>query len=179
MSNLLQPIFDFLQFLWPLHKIEQWEEGAFYRFGRFRYLVGPGIVFAFPWFEEVKARSVVEGIVRGNRQDITLRDGRVVSFAASAVVRVADLATAMNGIDQYEETMQELLESVVADKLREMPPARLVPENLGRVLGSLTKAVKQEADEMGLAVRKVRFPTFVISPKVFRVMGDTTITNSW
>jgi regulator of protease activity HflC (stomatin/prohibitin superfamily) len=179
MGDFLKLFLDSIQYLWPLRRVEQWENGAYYIGGRYWKTVGPGIWPIVPWFTEVKSRSVVPGIVRANRQDIGLKDGTWLSFSASAVMRITDLAFALNSIDQYEETAQETLEAVLADKLSQVDADRLAPEKRGRLLADLTRWVNEEVSPFGIEVQKVRFVTFIHKPRIFRLLGDTQAYNSW
>jgi regulator of protease activity HflC (stomatin/prohibitin superfamily) len=179
MGDFLRLLLDSIQFLWPFRKVEQWERGQYYIFGKAMWVVGPGVWPLIPWFMEVRERSTVPGIVRGNRQDITLRDGSWLSFSASAIVRVADLNLALNTVDQYDETVQELLEAVLADKLAQVEVSRLAPEKVNRLLADLTRWVADEAAAFGVEVHRVRFVTFVHKPRIFRLLGDTQAFNSW
>lgn len=179
MGDFLRLLLDSIQYLWPLRRVEQWEVGQYFIFGRAKILVGPGIWPIIPWFIEVKSRSAVFGIVRANRQDITLKDGTWLSFSASSVMRIADLNLALNSIDQYEETAQETLEAVLADKLSQVDADRLAPEKRGRLLADLTRWVAEEVAPFGIEAHKVRFVTFVHKPRIFRLLGDTQAYNSW
>jgi regulator of protease activity HflC (stomatin/prohibitin superfamily) len=177
--SFVQFIIDTLQLLWPLSIVKEWENGALYRFGRFVRLLGPGVYATWPWFEEIQTRGVVKGIVRGSRQDITLKDGSVVTFELAARVRVRDLGLALNAIDQYEESLQEVMETIGADTMREMDPSRARPERLGRLLGSVKGRMQTEADEFGLEIDSVSFRSFVHNARVFRLLGEQTTFNTW
>ncbi len=179
MSDFLRLIGEWIEFLWPLRKVEQWERGLLYRNGRYVRELGPGIYPILPWFHDIKAWSVVPGILQTPRIDITAQDGTMVTLQVSATVRVVDLAQAVNTIDAYMETTQELITAVVAEKLAEVDAARLAPEKRGRLLADLRRWVAAEALEIGVDVSKLRFTTFVMNPRPFRLLGDAAAAAPW
>lgn len=179
MSDFLKILLDSINFLWPFRKVEHWEVGGYYVFGRWNREVGPGIWPIIPWFTEVMTCSTAEAIVGTGRQDITLQDGSMLSFSATAVVRVKDAYSALNLVDQYHETMQELLSSVLADKLATVDASRFEPEKRGRLAADLQRWVQEEATPYGIEVKKVRFTSFLSNVKSHRLIIDQQHISPW
>lgn len=179
MSEFLKVLLEFFEFLWPLRRVEQWEKGGYYMFGRWVRTVGPGIWPIIPWFFDVRQVSVAEAIVGTGRQDITLSDRSMLSFAATATVQVKDVYSALNLVDAYTETMQELLASVLAEKLAEVDAIRLEPEKRGRLFADLRRWVAEEADQYGIEVKKVRFTSLIINARAHRLIIDQNQVASW
>lgn len=182
MGDFLRVLLEIIQFLWPGRKVMTWEEGCLYILGKYKKKLGPGTYWIIPWFMEIKEFSVVPGIVTTTRQDITLLDGSILHFAASLRVRVSDLALALNTIDSYQETTQELAMNLFADKLADMDAVRLQPENRRRLASDLRRAIANEAKEFGVEVSGVTFTTFVHKPRVIRLLTGTEVLgqgSSW
>ena len=179
MTDFLRLLGEWISFLWPLRKVQQWERGALYRFGRYKRELKPGIYPVVPWFYDVTAESVVPGIVQTPRLDLTAQDGTMVTVQLSATVRVVDLGKALNTVDAYMETVQELITAVLAEKLAEVDAQRLAPEKRGRLVSDLRRWIDQEAAEFGIEVTKPRFTTFVVNPRPFRLLGDNASVAPW
>ena len=179
MSDFFRLLGEWIAFLWPLKKVDQWERGLRYRFGRYRRELSPGIYWATPWFAEIKAESVVPGIIQTPRLDLTLQDGTMVTVQLSATVRVVDLDKALNSVDAYMETAQELITAILAERLAEVDAQRLQPEKRPRLVSDLRRWLDQEAAEFGIAVTKPRFTTFVVNPRPFRLLGDNASAADW
>lgn len=179
MTDLFRLLGEWLAFIWPLRKVHQWERGLRYRFGRYVTELTPGVYWATPWFAEIRSESVVPGIVQTPRIDITAQDGTMVTLQASATVRVVDLAKAVNEVDAYMETAQELITAVLAEKVAEVAADRLAPEKRGRLLSDLVRWVQKEADQIGIEVSKLRFTTFVTKARPFRLLGDNASVAPW
>jgi regulator of protease activity HflC (stomatin/prohibitin superfamily) len=172
MGELARLFLQWIEFLWPLRKVKPFERGLFILLGRWQREVGPGVYPYLAWFMDFYAESMAEGLVGTPRIDLTLKDGSTVTVKASGTVRVMDIRLAVNKVDSYMESAQELLEAVVAEKIAEVEAERLTPEKRGRLLADLKRWVNQEAATYGIEFTKLRFTTFVFSPRFYRVMQD-------
>jgi regulator of protease activity HflC (stomatin/prohibitin superfamily) len=103
----------------------------------------------------------------------------MLSFAASATVRVVDVKAALNAVDNYTETVQELLGAVLADKLAEVDADRLTPQKRGRLFADLRRWVAEEAIPYGIEVKRVRFTSFITNAKAHRLIIDTQQAVNW
>jgi regulator of protease activity HflC (stomatin/prohibitin superfamily) len=179
LSDLVKGLMDFLGALWPWQIVQEWERGAYYVCGRYKGEVGPGAHLVLPWFMTLLTVPIQPAIVGTPRCDITLADGRSLSFQATAKVRVVDINRALNGVDQYQESTQELLQSVLAEKLAEIDPERLEASRRGRLIASLVGWVSAEAAEFGVEIEAVRFTTFVVQPRTYRLLSDDAPSIAW
>lgn len=173
MGELARLFLQWIEFLWPLRKVRPFERGLLIFCGRWQREVGPGIYPFLAWFMDFFAESAAEGLVGTPRIDLTLKDGSPVTVKASATVRVVDVRLAVNKVDAYMESAAELLEAVVAEKIAEVEAERLTPEKRGRFLTDLRRWVNLEAAQYGIEFTKLRFTTFVFSPRFYRVMSDS------
>lgn len=179
MGDFLRLILDSIQFLWPFRIVQEWERGGFYVCGRWWREVGPGLYPIVPWFTAIREISVVPAIVSTGRQDITLADGMLLSFTASATVQVINLNLAVNSVDNYTETTQELVSAVLADKLARVSSDRLDPEKRSALMRSLRDAVAAEAATFGIEVSKIRFTTFITNTPTLRLLQDSPNVITW
>ncbi len=179
MGDLLRAIVDYLQFFWPFKKIKQWERGLKYRGGLFVKEKGPGIVFIIPWVHDLHTESMLKGIVGTPRLDITVRDGKMLTFQASAWARVVDLQLAYQGVDAYMETTAENMAQIIATKLAEVDADRLQPEKRRRLLTDLQMWVNQQSSTYGVEITDLGFTTFVVNPRTYRLLGDDAPVASW
>lgn len=179
MADFLRLVLDAIQFVWPFRIVQQWQRGGYYVFGRWWREVGPGLYPILPWFTELREESIVPAVVSTGRQDITLQDGTLLSFSASATVRVFDINLAINSVDSYTETTQELIAAILAEKLAEVDAVRITPDKRGRLISDLRRWVDTEARVFGVEVSKLRFNSFVTNIPVLRLLQDTGNSLTW
>lgn len=172
MGDFLRIILESIHFLWPLAIVHQYERGVYLVFGRVWKVVGPGLYPKVPWFTEIHFTSVAWEPARTGRCDITAKDNRTVTFDATAWIRVSDPILAYTLVHDYEQGMHSLLSSVLAENLADVEADRLSPEKRGRLNASLKGWVTKEAAQYGLEVDWVRFTSFVLAPRTYRVLTD-------
>lgn len=173
MGDFLRFLLDSIQFLWPMRLVHQWETGGFYVCGRYRGRLKPGLYFIVPWFMDVKEISSVAGMVATPRQDITIEDGTLVSFSASAWAKVIDYNLAQNNVYDYQRTTAETIQAVLADKIAQLSSERLAPEKRGRLLADLRRWIQEEASEYGVEISKLRFTSFITKARAHRFLMDS------
>jgi regulator of protease activity HflC (stomatin/prohibitin superfamily) len=179
MTEFLRLLLDAIAYIWPLRIVRHWERGGYYVLGRWWKEVKPGVYPVVPWFTEVLEVSMAEAIVGTGRQDITLADGSMLSFSATATVKVVDPYKALNAVNDYDATMQELLSSVLAERLAAVDAERLTPDKRGRLMPDLRRWLGDEALEYGIEVKRVRFTSFVTNVKTHRLLIDQAATVQW
>lgn len=179
MTDFLRLLLDAIAYVWPFRIVYQYQRGCYYVLGRFWREVGPGIYPVVPWFTEVTEADVAEAIVGTGRQDITLADGTMLSFSATATCRVVSARAALNDVDQYRETAQEALASVLADRLADLDVAKLENGSRRRLLTTLRNAVGDELGPYGISVSKVRFTSFILNAKAHRLIIDQQQPVAW
>lgn len=179
MEGILRLFGEWIQFLWPMKKVKQWQRALRFRGGKFKKEVGPGIQFVIPWLHDIHAESMLKGIVQTPRLDITAKDGTVVTFQASAWARVTDLQLAYMHVDAYMETTTENMAQIIATKLAEVDAERLQPEKRRRLLTDLQMWVNQQSSTYGVEITDLGFTTFVVNPRTFRFLGDNAPVAEW
>lgn len=179
-GDVVRLILDSLAFIWPFRIVREWERGGYYVTGRWWKAVGPGLYLVVPWFTEVREISIVPAIIPTGKQDITLRNGDTLYFSATATSRVVDFNLAVNTVDNYTETTQELIASVLADRLASVETTRLESDSMRRLLSDLTRWINDESIQFGIEITNVRFTNFVRRAKTFRLLqGSDNLAGGW
>lgn len=179
MGEFLRVFLDSITYLWPLSRVEPWERGLYIICGRWTFEVGPGIYPVLPWFMRVATCTNVLALVKTERQDITLTDGTALTFAATANVRVSSVSDAYLGVDSYHQTTQETIAAVLAQKLAEVAAERVTADKRGRLLSDLLRWVNAETQVYGVQVEALRFTTFVVGARTFRLLQESGVPASW
>lgn len=179
MSELVRLLVEICQFIWPFRLVHEWERAGYYVCGRYWREVGPGLKLVMPWFCDVMPVSVVPALVSTGREDVTLSDGSNCSFRAMATVQVVDVKLALNAIDNYHESTQELVGSFIAEQIALVDTARLQPEKRKAYIAKLQNDLAKEAAGFGVEVSKLRFPSFVLGIRTHRLLLDSDTLSPW
>lgn len=175
--NFLDTLLNFLAEFWPFVVIEEWEEGVFYWFGhacKKRYK--PGLKVFIPWFTRMEGVSVVAVPFSTPLLNITLRDGKTLGYSATAIVKVIDPWKALNAIEDYRESVGELVASMTSTKLAMVDASRLDPEKRTRLITDLLKWLNEDTKQYGIEVMALRFTNFAINQRTYRFLTDTALT---
>lgn len=178
-GDLFSRLLDSLAFIWPLKIVDQWERAGVYAGGKWKEEVGAGMHLLCPWYHHLEPVSIAPELVGTGRQDITLSDGRTLSFSAVATLRVTDVNRALNSIGSYKESTQELIGSYLAEQLADADADRLSPARRGRFFAGLVKGLAAEASEMGVEVTKLRFTSFVVNVRTVRLLMEQGTPIPW
>lgn len=172
-------LIDCLAYIWPFRIVREWERGGYMVMGKWRREVGPGCYVVVPFFMDVHEISVAEAICGTPRLDITLKDRSTLSFSASATVQVVNVTKAVLSVDEYKETIRELLAAVLAEKLAEVDAERLAPDKRGRLMADLRRWVAEAAEPYGVDVKRVVFTSFLQNAKAHRLIIDQSSPVQW
>ncbi len=176
--NFLETLLDFLARFWPFDIVDEWEEGVFYFCGRaWRKKYPPGVYGFIPWFTRIETVSVVPTVISTPLLNITLMDGKTLCYSATAIVQVIDPWLALNAIDDYQESVGELVASRVSSKLASVDAERLDLERRGRLLPDLIRWLNQDTEQYGVTVRDLRFTNFAINQRAYRLLTDTALNS--
>jgi len=186
LNDLWQLVVQFAEFLWPFRIISQWERALYLVNGRvvipwrwvaFRWQaldsqeLPPGLYLVFPFFATIHQVAIAWDYVDSGRLDLTLKTGEALSCEAVAKMRVVDLYKAYVGFHDYEIDRRAMLKAAISETLVEADAERFESGKRGRLLGSsLLKAVRDGASDLGHEVESVQVTTFVLKPKVFRLL---------
>lgn len=186
LNDLWQLVVQFASFLWPFHTVNEWERALYLFNGRvvtpWRWVgfslkpqVGrelkPGLYLVFPYFAKVHSVAVSWNYVDTKRLDLTLKDGRTLTCEAVAKVRVVDLYAAYVGYYDYDIDIVAAFRAAVSETLVSAEADRFEPDKRGRLLGtSLLRAIREVGTGMGHEVESVQVTTFVLQPKVIRLL---------
>lgn len=179
MGELVRLCIEIFTLAWPFRQVDQWERAGYYVCGRWWFETGPGLKFVVPWFTNVAPVSLAPAIMGTGRKDITLSDGTVLSYEATATVRVIDVYKALNEVEEYQETAQELLVSVLSERLANVDAGRLDDVKRKRLMSDLTRWVDEEAQQFGLSFANVRFASYVQSVRTYRLLMDQSSVGGW
>lgn len=168
---------DTIEFIWPFRIVHQTDEAGYFICGRWWKKTGPGLKFVVPWFCYVRAIAVVPHVIASGRQDITLSDGSMLSFDATATGRVFDSEVALVGVEDCDHAASLLLGSVLAEKLAEVDAARLAPDKRGRLISDLARWVNKETSVFGIETTDIRFTSFVLNVRTYRLLNDASASS--
>ena len=172
LSDFLHTLAEFIGYLWPFAIVHQWENGLYLVFGRVWKVVGPGIYTKVPFFFDVHPTTTAWDPYTTPVCDVTTKDNRTLSFAVTFSVRVVDLRTAVVNVHDFDTMVRSAVQGKVSEELASVDPVRFEPEKRNALNRYLKLKVEQEVADVGLELQWLMFTTFVLNPKMFRLLGS-------
>jgi regulator of protease activity HflC (stomatin/prohibitin superfamily) len=126
--------------------VAQFEKGLITRLGKFHILVGPGLHFLAPWFDEMIRVDMRERVINVQPQKVITKDNVTVEVDAVVYYKIVDPAKSQYEIQNFDYACTTLaqtnLRNLVGDRtLDETLVARdMINTNLRQVLDEATNA---------------------------------------
>lgn len=172
MGNFLELLGQWIEFLWPLKTVQEWERGVEYVFGHYWRTVDPGVYVVIPFFMKMIEVSIVPGIHWTPLQTVTLADGRQLTYSLSITAEVVDAAAALNNVERHSETLMEFVASMIAEELSIVDPTRFDPKygKRDRLMDYFTSRADEQAQKWGVRVSAIRFTNFAVGLRTYRLL---------
>lgn len=177
--NFLDSLFGHLREGWPFVRITPWERGIRIRYWGIPWtrwkavtvqVLGPGVHFAFWWFEEILTESVVQQVRNLPTQSVTTKDDIAVSFSTNVSYEVVDVEANLTQVHDFETSMVNLAMMHLSERVRDKTWEDLLHnmDDLERSLkGTLTTRVKP----WGVRIVDVTL-TDLVRARAYRLLGD-------
>jgi len=183
MTSWVEALLNFLAKFWPFVLVNQWERGVPMLFGRvcrrWCFLAAPlppGLFVYFPWFSEIETVSIVPNPVSTPMLDLTLSDGKSLSYSVTAIMQVFDPVLAITTVDDYRESMLELLGSKTSEILGEEDAVRMEHGKRRALIRKILTEVDRDTQVFGVATTALRFTNLVIDEPTIRVRSDSALS---
>ena len=145
----------------PMLIIPTYEEGVLLRFGKFRRLVGSGVIFKIPIFDQVLTHHIVMTTMTLPAQSLFTQDKINIVVKGVVKYKIADVKTFL--LEVYDAN--DVIKNVIMSKTMEDCTIQDI-DNL------LTKKVRVEVRKWGVDVQQVTL-TDLAPIKSYRIIGDT------
>lgn len=174
MTDLIRLIVEIVQLLFPFRLVSPWERGVFYVFGRTWLTVGAGCYPVLPWFMDIRKVLVKPQPWPIPLQGITLRDGRHLTFSATATLTVFDPVAALENVAEWQESSMEKISGLISDELAVVDTQRFEPSygKRSNLIEELRKKANEMTSEFGVRVDKIQFPNFLIGVRTYRLLVE-------
>lgn len=172
-DKLIDLIVTFISDFLPFKIVDQWEMGVHLRFGKFIKVVEPGLVWKFPFFEQVLTTPVITQTVNLKSQTVTSLDEKSVVLSSIVRYHIHDVEKFLLGVMHANDVLVDTTQGIIRD---------IVEETNWEDLYDLGNVVKPEVNEQvqkwGITVQQVSFPDLG-EIKTFRIISDSGRENTF
>ena len=152
-DKLIELIVTFIHDFLPFKIVNQWEEGVKLKFGKFIKVVGPGLNWKIPFFEQVWVTPVITQTVNLKSQTVTTLDEKSVVLSSIVRYQIHDVQKFLLGVMHANDVLVDTTQGIIRD---------IVENTTWNDLVDLTKNVTPEVNEQvkkwGITVELISFP---------------------
>ena len=170
-DKLIDLLSNWIEQILPLFIIPDYEMGVVLRFGKYKKIVGPGIYFKIPFFDQVLSQHVVVTTLSLPPQSLYTKDKQNIVVKGVVKYRISEVKTFLlevyNAQDAISDMTQSIIKNIIMDKTLD---ECIDPE----IDNTLTKKARVEAKKWGVEIQQVTL-TDLAPIRSFRLINDTVI----
>jgi regulator of protease activity HflC (stomatin/prohibitin superfamily) len=161
-----------LKFFPRLEIVEPDQIGVLRRCGKIKRQLSPGVVFCYPYFDEVFVCVAAKQILHIQEQSIKTLDGKIFAVSGAVLFIVEDPSKAIIDIDDLDEYLGTELAGRISDFISLNQSTEINNESLKKNL--MVPYFRQKIrDESGIVINKV-FVHDLVPHKIIRLMNTST-----
>lgn len=170
----IDAILNRIGLLWPFVRVRAWERAIRFSYWPNRGVkietLAPGFWFAFWWFQEIDAESVVQQTQNLPTQSITTKDDVAVSFSMNFLYEVSDIQLKMTAVHDFESSLINLAMIHLAKRVRRVP-WQYLRDHQATLERAVRKAIEKPTAAWGVKILEVGL-TDLVKARQFRFFAD-------
>lgn len=158
--SLAQLILQFIEFVWPFHRVDPWERGLIIFFGRWTVEVGPGTYPLLWYFMQMHPISMVpKTTTTATVETVTTKSGTMISYGLIYELQCVDARLAYLTVEDHEAKAGRDTWGIVADTLADLPKERLDPEEQRALRRTCLREANKRLADYGMKCNALTFAT--------------------
>lgn len=169
----IEVLANYARNVWPFWVVNSFESGVRFRFGRDRELLGPGVYFAFWFFEEIVTITVTTQVINLVAQSIVTADRVAVTFSANIEFSISDARANYCKVTDFDHSLRNAAMGQIARRVRTWTFEELVTHQAD-LERSLERSLTAYTAEWGVQIQDVRL-TDLVPTRNYRLFGDPLV----
>lgn len=165
-DKLIDLIVTFINDILPFKIVDQWEKGVHLHFGKFKRVVGPGLKWKVPFFDQIITTPVITQTVNLSPQTVTTLDEKSIVLSSIVRYHIHDVEKYLLGVMHANDVLVDTTQGIIRDMVENTNWEELV--DLTKIV---TPEVNEQVEKWGISVQQVSFPDLgqIVT---YRVMSD-------
>jgi len=153
----------------PFYIIRDYEAAVLLRFGRFKKVIGPGLHFKIPFFDEVIDQHIVTTTLSLDAQSLYTKDKQNIVVKGVIKYKIGDVKIFLLEVWDAQDALSDMASSIIKNVIMSMTLEECTDSEIDN---TLTKKVRVEAKKWGVEVQQVTL-TDLAPIRSFRLINDT------
>jgi regulator of protease activity HflC (stomatin/prohibitin superfamily) len=155
----------------PIVIIRDYEGAVLLRFGIFKRVLGPGLHFKIPFFDEVIDQHVVITTLSLDAQSLYTKDKQNIVVKGVIKYKISDVKIFLLEVWDAQDALSDMSSSIIKNVIMSMTMEECTDAELDN---TLTKKVRVEAKKWGVEVQQVTL-TDLAPIRSYRLINDNFI----
>ena len=155
----------------PIVIVRDYEGAVLLRFGIFKRVLGPGLHFKIPFFDEVIDQHVVITTLSLDAQSLYTKDKQNIVVKGVIKYKISDVKIFLLEVWDAQDALSDMSSSIIKNVIMSMTMEECTDAELDN---TLTKKVRVEAKKWGVEVQQVTL-TDLAPIRSYRLINDNFI----
>lgn len=170
-DKLIELLSNWIEQILPLFIITDYEMGVLLRFGKYKKIVGPGIYFKIPFFDQVLSQHVVVTTLSLPPQSLYTKDKQNIVVKGVVKYRISEVKTFLLEVYDAQDAISDMTQSIIKNIIMDKTLDECIDPEIDN---TLTKKARVEAKKWGVEIQQVTL-TDLAPIRSFRLINDTVI----
>jgi regulator of protease activity HflC (stomatin/prohibitin superfamily) len=170
-DKLVELLINWWMELKPIVIIRDYERAVLLRFGIFKRVLGPGLHFKIPFFDEVIDQHVVITTLSLDAQSLYTKDKQNIVVKGVIKYKISDVKIFLLEVWDAQDALSDMSSSIIKNVIMSMTMEECTDAELDN---TLTKKVRVEAKKWGVEVQQVTL-TDLAPIRSYRLINDNFI----
>jgi regulator of protease activity HflC (stomatin/prohibitin superfamily) len=156
-DKLIDFIIEFIDQILPVVIIKEYDKGAFFRFGKYKKIIGPGLHFKIPFIDSIDNHTVVTTTMTLPAQSVVTKDGISVVIKAQIKYEIEDLSVFAVKVYDAIDAISDMTCGIIFQNIKNKTYQEACTSDLNKLI---TSGAKREAKQWGINIEKITVTDF-------------------
>ena len=156
-DRLIDFVIEFIDQILPLVVIKEYDQGAFFRLGKFKKIIGPGLHFKLPFADSIDTHTIVTTTMTLPAQSVVTKDGKSVVIKAQVKYEIEDLSIFAVKVYDAIDAISDMTCGIIFQTVKSKTWEEACNIDLNK---SITAASRKEAKQWGIYIDKITVTDF-------------------
>lgn len=169
-DRLFDILYALLDKIIPLVIVKDYHRVALFRFGKFRKVLGPGVHFKIPFFDDPDFYVVATTTLTLPVQSVVTKDGESIVVKGAIKYQVTDVEVFGVKVTDAKDALSDMTCGIIFDTIKSLTWQEAYEGDINSVI---TKKAKSEAKRWGVTIEKVTV-TDLSKMRSLRLFNETS-----
>jgi len=156
-DKLIDFVLDSIDKFLPFIVIKEYEEGALFRFGKYKKIFRPGFHFKIPYVDDIDTYTIATTTLTLPVQSIVTKDGKAIVIKAQIKYKIKDLSIFAVKVYDAIDALSDMTCGIIFQTIKDKTWEEACNMDLNK---KITVNARREAKQWGIHIDKITVTDF-------------------